>query len=74
MADVALFHQRQAAQVRDMLDRIRAMRDACPSGELRRAFNEAADGLDVLESKLTHGADAMGDPVFVTNPAEGISP
>ncbi|KTT15860.1 hypothetical protein [Pseudacidovorax intermedius] len=62
---------RQAAQVRDMLARLRTMRDGCEFGELRSAFNDAADRLAVLESKLTHGADAVGAPVFVTNPAEG---
>lgn len=67
MADA---HLRQAAQVRDMLARLRTMRDGCEFGELRSAFNDAADRLAVLESKLAHGTGAVGAPVFVTNPAE----
>lgn len=68
MADPRLH---QAEQVRIMLARLRTMRDGCEFGELRSAFNNAADRLAVLESKLYHGGHGVSAPVFVTNPAEG---
>lgn len=41
-----------------MLTALRAMRDGHCAGELRSAFNDAADRLDVLVSKLAQAARA----------------
>jgi hypothetical protein len=41
------------AEVEAMLSRLRELRGDWPWGEVRQAFNEAADRLDVLVSKLT---------------------
>lgn len=59
----------EAAEIQGMLSRLRTLRDGY-EGELRHAFNDAADRLDVLESKLHHGAGA-GKRVFVVNGEAG---
>lgn len=43
-----------------MLQRLRALRDQQPWGEVRQAFNAACDRLDVLASKLYTESKAPG--------------
>lgn len=48
------------AIVRCLLQVLRARRDEVDDAELRHAFNEACDRLDVLESKLVERGTAKG--------------